>query len=46
VASVLTRPRSQGNLTHIAQRSIVEEALPTSYAVEGLARIQLEVVPR
>ena len=46
VASVLTRPRSSGNYSYIPQRSILEEIVPTEYAVEGAARIQLEVEPR
>lgn len=43
VARVLSRPRSRGNFTVVPQRSIFEEELPTDYAVEGSARIELEV---
>jgi hypothetical protein len=46
VARVLTRPRSRGNLSIIPIRSILEEVIPTGYAVEGSARIQLEVEVR
>ena len=43
--SVLSRPRSQGNLTLLARRGVLEEEILTEYAVEGLARLQLEVEP-
>lgn len=46
VARVLTRPRSKGNVTIIPRRSVLEEVLPTDYAVEGYARIHLEVEER
>jgi hypothetical protein len=46
VARVLTRPRSKGNVTIIPRRSVLEEVLPTDYAVEGFARIHLEVEER
>ena len=46
VTSVLARPRSLGNYAVIPQRGILEEEIPTGYAVEGLARIQLEVQAR
>jgi hypothetical protein len=41
--AVLTRPRSRGNHTAIRRRHILEEAVRTEYAVEGSARIELEV---
>jgi len=43
VSRVLVRPGSKGNVTSIPQRSILEEVLPSEYAVEGYARILLEV---
>jgi hypothetical protein len=43
--SVLSRPRSQGNLTLLARRGVFEEEILTEYAVEGIARLQLEVEP-
>jgi len=43
VTSVLARPRSLGNYSVVPQRGILEEEIRTGYAVEGLARIQLEV---
>jgi len=43
-ASVLTRPASRGNLTLVRERGVLEEEIPTDYAVEGLARIELQVV--
>jgi hypothetical protein len=46
VARALTRPRSTGNVTSIPQRAVLEEVLPTDYAVEGHARIRLEVESR
>jgi hypothetical protein len=46
VARVLTRPRSKGNVTIIPRRNVLEEVLPTDYAVEGYARIHLEVEER
>ncbi len=44
VASVLTRPRTLGNLSVVSRRGILEEEIATDFAVEGLARIQLEVL--
>jgi len=46
VATVLTRPRSSGNYTYIPRRGILEEVIPTEYAIEGSARIHLEVERR
>ena len=43
VASVLTRPQTRGNLALLRRRGILEEEIATDYAVEGLARLQLEV---
>jgi hypothetical protein len=45
-ARVLTRPRSRGNIRFIPVRSVLEEMIPTAYAVEGSAHIQLEVEAR
>jgi hypothetical protein len=46
VARVLTRPRSKGHVTTIPRRSVLEEVVWTEYAVEGYARIHLEVEAR
>jgi len=43
VSAVLARPRSRGNFALIPQRNILEEQIPVDYAVEGLARVQIEV---
>jgi len=43
VGSVLSRPRSRGNNTFVSRRSVLEEVIPTDYAVQGLMRIQLQV---
>jgi len=43
VTSILSRPRSQGNYAVIRQRGILEEEIPTDFAVAGLTTIQLEV---
>ncbi len=43
VSSILTRPRTRGNLALVRRRGILEEEIPTDYAVEGLARLQLQV---
>lgn len=44
-ASVLTRPASRGNVTAVRERAVFEEHIRTEFAVEGLARIQLQVDP-
>jgi hypothetical protein len=46
VGSVLSRPRSRGNYTVVSRRSVLEEVIPTDYAVQGLTRIQLQVEAR
>jgi hypothetical protein len=43
VVTVLSRPRSLGNLSVMQQRGILEEDIATDYAVVGFARVQLEV---
>ncbi len=43
VHAVLARPRSRGNFAVIPHRNILEEQIPVDYAVEGFARVQLEV---
>jgi hypothetical protein len=43
VVTVLSRPRSLGNLSVMQQRGVLEEDIPTDYAVVGFARVQLEV---
>ncbi len=42
-ASVLTRPASRGNVTAVRERGVFEERVRTEFAVDGLARIQLQV---
>ncbi len=43
VASVLSRPRTLGNMTFLPQRGLFEEELPTDYAIQGAARVQIAV---
>ena len=43
VANVLSRPKSRGNFIVVRRRSVLEEIVETEYAVEGSARIELEV---
>jgi hypothetical protein len=44
VTSVLTRPRSYGNFAYVPERGILEEEIRTDTAVEGFARVSVEVV--
>jgi hypothetical protein len=46
VATILSRPKSRGNLVEIPERSVLEEFVPTEYGVEGSAQIQLDVEVR
>lgn len=43
ITGVLTRPRNRGNVTTVSRRGVLEEEIPTQFAVEGIARIQLVV---
>jgi SpoIVB peptidase S55 len=43
VATVLARPRSRGNVVQVTRRSVFEEVIETDFAVEGSARIELEI---
>jgi len=43
VARVLSRPRTRGNLTLVARRTILEETIDTDYLIEGATRLRLEV---
>lgn len=43
VATVLSRPRSRGNLASVPRRAMIEETILTDLSVEGLARIEFEV---
>lgn len=43
VHGVLARPQSLGNFAVIPRRGVLEEEIPTGFAVEGFARVQLEV---
>lgn len=45
-ASVLSRPRSQGNFTSLPQRGVLEDEIATDVAVDGFARLQIEVEAR
>jgi len=42
--SVLTRPRSRGNLAVVNRRAVLEERIDTEHAISGSARVVLEVV--
>jgi hypothetical protein len=42
-ATILSIPGSKGNLTPIPRRSVLEEIINTDYAVEGSAKIELQV---
>ena len=44
VSSVLTRPRTVGNFSVVRRRGILEEEIPTDFAVEGMARAELVVL--
>jgi hypothetical protein len=46
VTSLLTRPRTFGNYTYVPERGVLEEDLAAGAALEGFARIALEVEPR
>jgi hypothetical protein len=46
VSNVLTRPKRRGNFTRVPRRAVLEEVIRTEYAVEGVARIELEVEAR
>lgn len=46
VANVLSRPRSRGSVVAVPRRSVLEELIETEFAVEGSARIELEVAGR
>lgn len=43
VASLLTRPRSFGNFTPVPERGVLEDDIPVGAAVDGFARVSLEV---
>ena len=44
VARVLLMPASKGSVTFIPRRAVLEELLPTDYAVEGYVSLGLEVI--
>ncbi len=44
VAQILSNPRQRGDFLPVPQRSVLEETIPTQFAVEGAATIELEVV--
>jgi hypothetical protein len=43
VHGILARPQSLGNFAMIPRRGVLEKEIPTGYAVEGFARVQLQV---
>ncbi len=43
VTAILTRPKTRGNVTVVSRRGVLEDQIPTEYAVGGLARIQLQI---
>ncbi len=43
VTGVLSRPQSLGNFAVIPRRGVLEEEIPAGYAVDGFARVQLQV---
>jgi hypothetical protein len=46
VASVLTRPRGSAGETRLRYRGVLQEEIPTGYAVEGMVRVPIEVESR
>jgi hypothetical protein len=42
-ATILSIPGGRGNLTPVPRRSVLEEIINTDYAVEGSAKIELQV---
>ena len=44
LTSLLTRPRSFGNFAYVPERGILEEEIRTDTAVEGFARVSVEVM--
>jgi hypothetical protein len=43
VTTLLTRPRSAGNYAFVAERGVLEEEIPADAALDGFARVMLEV---
>ena len=46
VASVLSRPGGRGNRVRVSRRHLLEESLAAGDVVEGVARLELEILPR
>jgi len=46
VAAVLSRPGGRGDRIRVARRHLLEESLAAGDVVEGVARLELEVLPR
>jgi hypothetical protein len=46
LTSILTRPRSFGNFAYVPERGILEEEIRTDTAVEGFARVSVEVMAK
>jgi len=46
VASVLSRPGGRGNRGRVVRRHLLEESLVVGDVVEGVARLELEILPR
>jgi hypothetical protein len=45
-ATLLSRPRSRGNVASMPVRTVLEETIPTEFSVQGLARIEIDVEAR
>jgi hypothetical protein len=43
-ATLITRPKSKGNFVFVPRRTVLEESILTDFAVEGQARVEIEVV--
>ena len=43
-ATLLTQPKSKGNVVVIPRRTVLEESVLTDFAVEGKAEVEIEVV--
>jgi hypothetical protein len=43
VTTILTRPRSSGNYSFVPERGVLEEEIPADAALDGFARVVLEV---
>ena len=46
VAAVLSRPGGRGDRVRVSRRRVLEESLAAGDVVEGVARLELEILPR